>query len=393
MHILNSITSQEGTIHRHDNAEDTEAACPLVIILADDLTGACDSAAAFLSPGRSAWVWLRDRSIEAKAANVWSFSTESRNETPAVAAEKVKKLIRGLAGLPPSILFFKKVDSAGRGCFAEEIAAARALLGADLVVYSPAFPESGRFVVNGSLHIHDVTGERREIRIHDIFPQQMHTSIGLIPSGTDTLVEQSLLQAVGEGKHLLVCDAGESGDLERIVRVAGRLHRRILWAGSAGLGRELARVLPSGMFAVREAHVPIPRAPIHGKTLIFAGSSHSVTRLQMDHLSEAISKNSLPCIPIHIRFEECSEDSLQKKFQEAGAIGSLVLTGGDTAAMVLRALGADAIEIAGEMTVGIPWGIVHGGMADGCVVVTKSGGFGGENALLEAVHFCQGVTS
>jgi uncharacterized protein YgbK (DUF1537 family) len=113
----------------------------------------------------------------------------------------------------------------------------------------------------------------------------------------------------------------------------------------------------------------------------------------MDRLTKAVSESSLPCVSVQVRCDECSEDSLRRAFREAGTVGSLVLTGGDTAAKILRALGAEAIEIGGEMTLGIPWGIVHGGMANGCVVVTKSGGFGGENALVEAVHFCHGVTS
>jgi uncharacterized protein YgbK (DUF1537 family) len=305
-----------------------------------------------------------------------------------VAEERVKKLIEGLGELLPSTLLFKKVDSAGRGCFAEEIAAASASIGADLVIYSPSFPEAGRFVLNGSLHIHDATGERREIRIHDLVPEQMHASIGLIPCGTDRLVEQSLRREAGEGKHFLVCDASESEDLERIVRVAGRLPQRLLWAGSAGLGRELGRILPSGTSVLRSA-----RVPVRGQTLIFAGSSHSVTRLQTDRLTKAMSESSLPCVSVQVRRDECSEDSLRRVFREAGSVGSLVLTGGDTAAKILRALGAEAIEIMGEMTMGIPWGILHGGMANGCVVVTKSGGFGGEDALVDAVHFCHGVTS
>jgi uncharacterized protein YgbK (DUF1537 family) len=106
-----------------------------------------------------------------------------------------------------------------------------------------------------------------------------------------------------------------------------------------------------------------------------------------------MSESSLPCVPVQVRCDECSENSLRRTFREKGTVGSLVLTGGDTAAMVLRALAAEAIEIAGELTVGIPWGILHGGLANGCVVVTKSGGFGSEDALVEAVHFCHGVTS
>jgi len=388
MDVLTSMTPQDGTTYTHIGTEGPVSVRPQVVILADDLTGACDSAASFLGPERSAWVWLRDGIVSANGANVWSFSTESRNQTPEVATERVKKLIERLAGLPASTLFFKKVDSAGRGCFAEEIAAASASIGADLVVYSPSFPEMGRLVLNGYLHIDDGTGERRKTRIHDLVPQQMHASIGLIQRGTDRLVDQSLRREAGEGKHLLVCDASESEDLERLVRVASRLPQRLLWAGSAGLGRELARVLSSSTSMLRGG-----RVPVRGQTLISAGSSHPVTQLQIDRLRTAMSESSLPCITIHVRCGESSDDNLRKAFREAGTVGSLVLTGGDTAAAVLRALGAEAIEIAGEMTVGIPWGIVHGGMANGCVVVTKSGGFGSENALVEAVHFCHGVAS
>lgn len=378
----------EDAAYTHPDAMGPVSGVPQIVILADDLTGACDSAASFLCSKRSAWVWLRDGAVRTNAANVWSFSTESRDETAVAAREKVKKLIQGLPNLPPSTLFFKKVDSAGRGCFAEEIDAASTSLGADLVVYSPAFPEMGRFVQNGSLHIHDVTGERREIRMHDLVPQQMHASIGFIPRGTDMLVEQLLHREASEGKHLLVCDANDSEDLERIVRVAGRLPSRLLWAGSAGLGRELARVLPSGVSTMRDA-----RVPIRGRTLIFAGSPHSVTRLQLDRLTMATSESSLPWITIQIRLGEWSDDSLRRAFQETETVGSLVLTGGHTAAAVLRALGAEAIEIGGEMIAGVPWGILHGGLANGCVVLTKSGGFGNENALVDAVHFCHGVTS
>jgi D-threonate/D-erythronate kinase len=388
MDVLNSMTPQDATTCTHIGTGGPVSAPPQVVILADDLTGACDSAASFLGSERSAWVWLRDRTVSANAANVWSFSTESRNQTPVVAGERVKKLIEGLAGLPPSTLFFKKVDSAGRGCFAEEMAAASTSMGADLVVYSPSFPEMGRLVLNGYLHVHDGTGERRKTPIHDLVPQHMHPSIGLIQRGTDMLVEQSLRREAGAGKHLLVCDASESEDLERLVRVASRLPQRLLWAGSAGLGRELARVLSSSTSMLRGT-----RVPVRGRTLIITGSSHPVTQLQLDRLTTVMSKSSLPCVTIQVRYGESSDDNLRKAFREAGTVGSLVLTGGDTAATVLRALGAEAIEIAGEVTVGVPWGILHGGLANGCVVVTKSGGFGSENALVDAVDFCHGVVS
>ena len=60
----------------------------------------------------------------------------------------------------------------------------------------------------------------------------------------------------------------------------------------------------------------------------------------------------------------------------AGDLGALVLTGGETAHVVLRELGAKGIEIRGEAAPGAPWGRVLGGVGEGAVAVTKSGGFG-----------------
>jgi uncharacterized protein YgbK (DUF1537 family) len=68
---------------------------------------------------------------------------------------------------------------------------------------------------------------------------------------------------------------------------------------------------------------------------------------------------------------------------------ALILTGGETASFVLRALGATGINLAGEIAPGIPWGMVEGGIADGCTVVTKSGGFGQRDALVRAFQFCE----
>jgi uncharacterized protein YgbK (DUF1537 family) len=73
----------------------------------------------------------------------------------------------------------------------------------------------------------------------------------------------------------------------------------------------------------------------------------------------------------------------------AQPVGGLILTGGDTASFVLRALQATSIRLAGEVARGVPWGFVEGGMAHGCVVVTKSGGFGEREALVQAFEFCE----
>jgi uncharacterized protein YgbK (DUF1537 family) len=65
----------------------------------------------------------------------------------------------------------------------------------------------------------------------------------------------------------------------------------------------------------------------------------------------------------------------------------LFITGGDTATAVLRAVDARSIEIRGEVLTGVPWGMLSGGLFDGCPVVTKSGGFGAPDTMVRVANY------
>jgi uncharacterized protein YgbK (DUF1537 family) len=49
--------------------------------------------------------------------------------------------------------------------------------------------------------------------------------------------------------------------------------------------------------------------------------------------------------------------------------------------LAVQALEAHSFLLQGEIAPGIPWGLVQGGIAHGCLVVTKSGGFGAPSAF------------
>jgi len=59
------------------------------------------------------------------------------------------------------------------------------------------------------------------------------------------------------------------------------------------------------------------------------------------------------------------------------------LFGGDTAFAAAEGLGAKGIEIKGQLEPYIPYGEWIGGVSPGLPVVTKAGGFGKENSLVE----------
>jgi uncharacterized protein YgbK (DUF1537 family) len=81
---------------------------------------------------------------------------------------------------------------------------------------------------------------------------------------------------------------------------------------------------------------------------------------------------------------ELVRDLLCSVMQHAGG---LLLSGGDTASMVCRALGVDSIRLVDEVSTGIPFGLLRGGLLDGRTVVTKSGAFGNEDTLVLVADF------
>ena len=69
------------------------------------------------------------------------------------------------------------------------------------------------------------------------------------------------------------------------------------------------------------------------------------------------------------------------------AVRGVILSGGDTAELVCRALKATGIKLEREIAPGIPWGRFVGGHADGMAIATKAGGFGEENSLVVITDF------
>jgi uncharacterized protein YgbK (DUF1537 family) len=68
--------------------------------------------------------------------------------------------------------------------------------------------------------------------------------------------------------------------------------------------------------------------------------------------------------------------------------GGLLLTGGETAIAVLRALGATGVRLAGQLEPGLALGVLTGGPFDGLAVMTKAGGFGDPDVLVRAWEAC-----
>ena len=72
-------------------------------------------------------------------------------------------------------------------------------------------------------------------------------------------------------------------------------------------------------------------------------------------------------------------------------LAGVIATGGDTARALFARLGAAGIDLNSEVLPGIPYGTLTVGATQGLRVVTKAGGFGPRNALVEAVRYLESL--
>ena len=131
---------------------------------------------------------------------------------------------------------------------------------------------------------------------------------------------------------------------------------------------------------------PVPARD--GRTLLFVGTDHPLPRCQVSHLE--VQRPEPDRRDHRVNWDARRIKTFAPRLPPRPT-AALVLTGGETATFVLEALGAASILLAGELAPGIPWGIVEGGVADGCVVVTKSGGFGPREALVHVFDCCSQI--
>ena len=361
-----------------------------IVIIADDLTGACDSGVAFLTCGRPVRVLLDESSFDVKALcqseargkqEVWAFTTETRDLVPEQASERVANRVTALEPILEGTLLFKKIDSAARGNFGVEISAVLRCSGAALALVAPAFPEAGRTVESGVLTVRDWSGQDAAIPLRGQFPHEDANGVEVLPAGSEQHLEQGIVRAVTKGTRVLLCDSTSQNDLERLAAAGLQVQQPLVWAGSAGLAHALA-----GKLATSIPKAASQTTQRHGRTLLFVGTPHAVTSFQVAHLQR--ESGGMDRAIYRIPCAAASEQDVVAAFT-AGPVSALILTGGDTASFVLHALGASSIMLAGEIARGIPWGFVEGGMADGCAVITKSGGFGEREALVHAFEFCE----
>ena len=304
-------------------------------LLADDLTGALDSAARFVSvTGPVATLW-HDTDLP-EAAAIDSGTRDMPEAAARVAIERVAPLLAD--GAPA----FKKIDSLLRGHVALELAACMRWF--DRCVLAPAFPFQGRITRAGR--------------------QLVRSDAGWRDTGVD------LAAALGAlGVAVQVRDAETDADLDAIVAEARALSGRVLWCGTGGL---------AGALAGRRV-VPCPALP--RPVLALIGSDHAVSRAQIAAVPVGLRDAVVVCALAAGLGRDEARRRIGRMFtavlrERRERPGTLFVTGGETLRDLCGALGASHLEVDGEIEPGVPTSVLRGGAWEGQRIVSKSGAFG-----------------
>ncbi len=339
----------------------------MLVIVADDLTGALDTAAPFAARGLHTEVALKLGAVAdvlALSPDVLSINLASREKSPQEAFQSMRQVIEHL---PERVRLFKKIDSRLKGHISAELEAIfyrRALV-------APAIPAFERIVRNGSI---EGFGVASPIPIADMLGD--HAARALIP---DTVEADDLVRAL---------DAAEASDVDLLVGARG-----------------LAEALASRMTGRANAELITP--PV-GAALFVIGSHDRITNEQVEQLRRLdmvaynpapngvvapSARNSAPAILVQatkgeaqISSETVSENlALSVHPRLTSKARTVLLCGGATAEVVLDHMGIDCFRLEGECMPGL--GLAH---AKGRCIIAKSGGFGQPDTLVKLAEKLHG---
>jgi 4-hydroxythreonine-4-phosphate dehydrogenase len=406
-----------------------------IAVIADDLSGATESAAAgLLRVSRNTVVLTGATSEPADysddgpdstddAPRMTTVDTHTRQLDARAAAEELHRAARLTRD---ARLVVKKVDSLLRGNVGPEVAALSRALGRTPVI-APSLPRLDRLVRGGVLRVDGVP--LHQTRYWHLEPRSAPQSVAetLAPLPTtevaQTVVDAGVAQVVralraAEAEGLVpVCDAADDASLAVIALAARQVWERPLLVGSASMvGAALAALDEEPCSALSEHPHPgserADRPQLGGaaRALVVVGTrAHSIASqlnrlaahaayqliVDPDELLKAPDRvrrhlNGLPSRGLSVvaldptaHVEASRSTPLVRALAEVVAphlptFPAVVATGGETARALLDAVGVARLEVLAE----IEPGAVATRTPHGQIFVTRPGSFGGPDSLL-----------
>lgn len=392
-------------------------------VIADDLTGALDTALQFRKAGQHTVVSTRP-GVWPSSGTVVALSTETRHRSATSAAARVKAAFNTLQ-CAPAPRIYKKTDSLLRGNIGAELRALCDAAGSRPLVFAPAYPTGGRTTIDGvhrldGVPVADAAPGRdpltpvRESHIPTLLQASARLKTACVPldvvrGGQDTLVAE--LSGSGRtGVDVLAPDVETDDDLQALASALRATGDGRVSAGSAGLAEYLARTsqespeavsLGRSQFVAAVVGTPSAHTRVQIERALVTGPARRTrirSRVDIDSAIQEITPDrSTDQLVIFDTTLAGSAPGPEEQRQQLRLVGDLcsalmgaaelpglILTGGDTARAALDALEVDEIEVLGEIEWGVPAGHALKGKRRVASVVAKGGNMGGPDALTSA---------
>ncbi|MDD5954737.1 MAG: four-carbon acid sugar kinase family protein [Firmicutes bacterium] len=406
-----------------------------IVIIADDLTGACDTGIKFRNCDWETTVCVRAQichNLDTVGSPVVSINTDTRSVTPEEAYETVSSTLKAIKGFG-DCFYYKKVDSVLRGNIASELEACFHVLNAEFALIAPAFPTTNRRVLDGRLYIGAEDAPEAVVDAQAVVTagsRRICRSVSLetIRSGPEAVIDR-IRQLQEEGATLILADSWCNGDLRIVAQAAMHFGSRCIPVGSAGLARHLAVLLDDG--SKPKSSAPKEHDFPKGALMVVVGTQHPATVEQVQRLKaeepmdtyllevegitpENVSQRVKDLLDtgrtaaenkgILLTTDRIYNDTdrcrhlLQanahncsiltaiglavKELSRRTPVRGIIATGGDVASRIFGQLHLDRIALMKEPSPGIVIGQAEGEDNMKVLIATKSGGFGDRDALL-----------
>lgn len=283
----------------------------------------------------------------------------------------------------------------------------------------------------------------RQSSIAEVVRETCGRSVGCVPLSVMEHGEGFITAYVADlqnaGHEIIVFDAVNAAHLDALVAVGQKLEFPPLYIGSAGLASALANALTSDLTdaqtGIESGASPCSQPPAEMQALavkpvdrvfFICGSAHEATRkqiarlvgngVQLIRLVDAGAESVGTAVAHTLLALEKGNAVLSTPEKEAGganlpaasgiqlsnAVGlaavtvleklaespqttALVMTGGETAFAVLQKI-CSGLALSREISPGVALGTIVGGYCDGFQVVTKAGGFGEDQTLVDILR-------
>ena len=177
----------------------------MIYVIADDLTGANDTAVQFLKKGYKSVVVVQEKSLcesENNQIDVLVIDTETRHLDSKATRKKVKKILGALSCNKKDIVY-KKIDSTLRGNIGIEIDEIMKVLKMDICIFAPSLPSNKRITVGGSLFVQGKPLMLSEYCNGDLNHSKKSYIPVLLKSQTDLPISRIDLKDISKGREAI----------------------------------------------------------------------------------------------------------------------------------------------------------------------------------------------